>query len=253
MWDNPDALNRISRAILLLTLLFSVWLGGRALLESLFPFRQVVVIGADHASTRQAVKNLIAHMPGGFFSMDLETVQSEFVGLPWVRQADVRRLWPGRLEVVLEEHRAAAAWNDRATLDIDGEVFPVEPSRDLPRIYAADGMEREVARRFGEFSEIIKPLGMGIEQLVVTARQSWRVRLSGGISVELGRERINERLARFARVYPQTLTLVGGIQRVDMRYPNGFAAQIDSHGKHERSQGGQVNWGEQVKQQAGRA
>lgn len=227
MWDNPDALNRLTRLILGLTLVFAVWTAGRAGLEGLFPFRQVTVTGASHAATRQAVKALVPKLPGGFFSMDLAAAQAGLERLPWVRKADVRRLWPGRLVVVLEEHRAAAAWNDRATLDVHGEVFPVAPQRHLPRIFAADGMEREVARRFGEFSATVQPLGLRVDQLVVTARQSWRVRLSGGISVELGRERINERLARFARVYPQALAATGPIQRADMRYPNGFAAQID--------------------------
>lgn len=227
MWDNPDALNRLTRLILGGTLAFTLWTAGRAGLEDLFPFRQVTVTGAGHAATRQAVQALVPKLPGGFFSMDLAAAQTALERLPWVRRADVRRLWPGRLVVELEEHRAAAAWNDRATLDVHGEVFPVAPQRQLPRIFAADGMEREVARRYGEFSTIVRPLGLRVDQLVVTARQSWRVRLSGGISVELGRERIQERMARFAQAYPQALAATGAILRVDMRYPNGFAAQVD--------------------------
>jgi cell division protein FtsQ len=145
--------------------------------------------------------------------------------LPWVRHADVRRLWPGRLVVHLEEHRAAAAWNDRALLDTHGEVFEGAAWRGVPRFYAPEGMEREVARRYGEFARIVAPLGMRVEQLVVSARQSWRVRLTGGVSVELGREKLNERLHRFARFYPKAVAAVGPILRVDMRYPNGFAGE----------------------------
>ena len=176
---------------------------------------------------------MVPKMSGGFFSMDLAAVQAGFQALPWVRRVDVHRVWPGRLVVSLEEHQAAAAWNDRASLNSHGEVFPVEPAAGLPRIYAPDGMEKILFRRHGEFAQILSPLGMRVEKVVVTARQSWRVRLSGGITVELGRDRINERLTRFTQAYPQAIAAVGPFQRADMRYPNGFAAQVDnrSHGR----------------------
>ncbi len=248
MWDNPDALNRISRLILLATVLFALWIIGRAGLEAMFPFRQVNVVGADHADTRIEARKLAATLSGGFFSMDLHKVHADFEKLPWVRQAQVRRLWPGRLVVELTEHRAAAAWNDRATLDTQGEIFPVMPWTGLPRFYAPEGMQQEVARRYGEFAREVRPMGLRIEQIVVSARMSWRLRLAaakplqdvqcgepgpgaaeflrcGSISVELGRERLDERLARFARFYPQAVAAVGSIPRVDMRYPNGFAGE----------------------------
>lgn len=225
MWDNPDALNRLSRLILLLTVLFALWSAGGALLEKIFPFRQISVIGARHAETRAEAWKLTRALSGGFFSIDLHRMHADFVALPWVRQAQIRRLWPGRLVIDLTEHQAAAAWNDHSTLDTHGEIFPVQPWTGLPRIYAPEGMQLEVARRYGEFAKLVQPLGVRIEQIVVSARLSWRIRLAGGISIELGRERLNERLARFARFYPQAIAAVGPIQRVDMRYPNGFAGE----------------------------
>lgn len=225
MWDNPSALNRLSGLLLIAALAYGFWLTGRAALETLFPVRAVSIVGAMHPETRQGVEELTPRLLGGFFSIDLEGAHAAYEQLPWVRQAEVRRIWPNRLEVRLEEHRTAAAWNDRAMLNTHGEVFPVAPIDGLPRLYAPDGMEREVARRFGEFSALVAPLDTRIERIVVSARQSWRLRLSDGISVELGRERLDERLARFVEFYPRAVGLVGPMQRVDMRYPNGFAGE----------------------------
>jgi cell division protein FtsQ len=254
MWDNPAALNRISRLILLATLLFALWVMGRAALDQMFPFRQITVIGADHAETRTAAKQLAHKLAGGFFSMDLQAVHGQFGHLPWVRQTQIRRLWPGRLVIELSEHRAAAAWNDRATLNTQGEIFPVTPWTGLPRLYAPEGMEHEVARRYGEFAALLKPMGARVDQLVVSARMSWRLRVAvagpsqggqcspsgdskargrfscGGvgespINIELGRDRMGERLGRFTRFYPQAVAAVGPILRVDMRYPNGFSGE----------------------------
>ncbi len=238
MWDNADALTRLGRLILLATLLFAVWIVGRVALEAAFPFRQVSVVGANHADTQIAAKKLVRNLGGGFFSMNLQQVHRDFEALPWVRQAQVRRLWPGRLVIELDEHRAAAAWNDRATLDTHGDTFPVQPWTGLPRIYAPEGMQRELARNYGEFAALVKPMNLRIEQVVVSARLSWRVRLSDGngsqsaISIELGRDRLVERLARFTRFYPQALAAVGPMHRVDMRYPNGFAGEPQPTGNH---------------------
>ncbi|MDP2833575.1 MAG: cell division protein FtsQ/DivIB [Pseudomonadota bacterium] len=234
MWNDPVALNRLTRLILAATLLFALWTLARAGAENLAPFGRVSVIGAGQAETRVAAKAALGQLRGGFFTLDLEVARVGFEQLPWVRRADIRRVWPGRLAIVLEEHHAAAAWNDRALLNTHGEVFAVTAMDKylgrLPRLYAPEGTERETARRYGEFVALAQPLGMRVEQIVVTARQSWRVRLngegSGTVLVELGREHLSERLARFARFYPQAVATLGPITRADMRYPNGFAAQM---------------------------
>jgi cell division protein FtsQ len=241
MWNDPTALNRLTRVILLATLLFAVWTVGRAAAETLAPFWRVSVVGAGQEETRVAARETLGKLRGGFFTLDLMAAREKFERLPWVRHADIRRVWPGRLAIVLEEHRAAAAWNDRALLNTHGEVFAVaamEKYLGLPRLYAPEGTEREIARRYGEFVAQASPLGMRVEQIVVTRRQSWRVRLHGGeqgnpggnpagsVVVELGRDHLSERLARFAHFYPQAVATLGPIARADMRYPNGFAAQV---------------------------
>jgi len=225
MWDNPAALNRLSGWIVAVAVLFALWVGGRGALESLFPFQQVTVVGAVQSHTREAVRQLTPKLVGGFFSMDLEAAHAAYEQLPWVRRAEVRRLWPGRLLVTLEEHRPAAAWNDRAILNTHGEIFQVAPWEGLPRLYAPEDMEKEVARRYGEFVAQAARIDLRVEQVVMSARQSWRIRLSGGINVELGRERLGERLDRFVRFYPLAVAAVGPLRRVDMRYPNGFAGE----------------------------
>lgn len=226
MWDNPAALQRLTGWIVAVTVLFTLWVAGRAALEQLFPLRQVTVLGAAQHETEAAVRELTPRLVGGFFSMDLNATHAAFEAIPWVRHAEVRRLWPGRLMVTLEEHVPAAAWNDRAILNTHGEIFQVAPWEGLPRLYAPEGMEKEVARRYGEFVAQAARIDLRVEQVVMSARQSWRIRLSGGINVELGRERLQERLERFVRFYPLAVASVGPLRRIDMRYPNGFAGEI---------------------------
>lgn len=229
MWDNPAALTLITRLILLATVLFAVSMALRQATESWLPFRQVEIQGAKQVQTRQSVPQIVGRLHGGFFSLDLEGARLAFESLPWVREASVRRIWPGRLIVTLEEHVPAAAWNDLAMLNVQGEVFPVRPRSGLPRVHAPEGMEREVATRYGEFARLLGEGGWRITAIQVDARNAWQLQLQGGVTVDLGRERQVERLGRFVTFYPLAADQVGAARRVDMRYPNGFAVLAASN------------------------
>lgn len=244
MWDNPIALTRLTRVLIAATLLFSVYLVGRQVAEIALPFSRVEVLGANRAETREAVPHVINRLQGGFFSLDLEGARNAFELLPWVREAAVRRVWPGTLVIELTEHVPAAAWNELSILNTRGEVFAVRPWAGLPKVSAPEGSEREVASRMGDFSQMLKPAGWEIAALRVDARQAWQVALKPAkaatgdapsdvradktVVIELGRERLSERVKRFVVFFPQVEVLAQGDQRVqsvDMRYPNGFAVR----------------------------
>ena len=184
MWDNPDALNRLSRLILAATVLFALWIMGRAALESLFPFRQVTVLGANHAETRDggAAVGATARRRLLLDGSARGACRSSSACPGCARRrcaGSGRDVWSSNWR----EHSPAAAWNDRATLNTHGEIFPVTPWTGLPRLYAPEGMEREVARRYGEFAALVKPMDISVEQIVVSARLSWRVRLHPAASM----------------------------------------------------------------------
>jgi cell division protein FtsQ len=129
--------------------------------------------------------------------------------------------------VELTEHVPAAAWNAQAMLDVHGEVFPVRPYAGMPRIYAPDAMALEVAHRYGEFARALAPMNLKIDSVQVSARHAWRLRLDNGLVVELGRERLSERMRRFVATYGQVEAKAGKLAYVDLRYPNGFAIRLN--------------------------
>lgn len=225
MWDNPAALNRVSVSLLLLTLGFAGWSAARQAAEHWLPIRAVEVRGAAHQETRNGIRPVVGALSGGLFSADLEAARQGFEALPWVRSATVKRMWPDSLVVELEEHIPAAAWNGLAVLSVHGEVFPVAPWSGLPDFRAPEGMEKEVATRYGEFASRLAPHGWRVAGLRVDGRRAWQIRLADGVTVDLGRERLNDRLRRFVTFYPMVTARAAGIRRVDMRYPNGFAVQ----------------------------
>jgi cell division protein FtsQ len=168
---------------------------------------------------------------GNFLGADLGAVRRALETLPWVRRVEVRRVWPDRLEVALEEHVALARWGDSALVNTLGERFAAESDARLPVLAGPAGTEALVAGRYRRFAELVAPLGEAPERVILTARHAWQLRLSGGLALELGRdsaaEPVERRLARFVAAYPQTLARIARRHEyVDLRYPNGFALRV---------------------------
>jgi cell division protein FtsQ len=211
-------------------------LGAAAALErsGAFPLNTIRVVGdVEHVSVGQVIAALQGRVRGSFFSVDLDSVRSLFETLPWVRRAQVRRLWPDGLEVRLEEHVPLARWGqarESRLVNTYGEPFTGRAEAALPVLSGPPASEAAVARRYAEFRRALEPLGLEPRSVVLSARYAWQLQLSNGVTVKLGRDRekddVAERLARFVSVYPYTVGKTGrGLDYVDLRYPNGFAVR----------------------------
>lgn len=229
MWDNHQLLRRIANVLLIASmgvLLYSVWLWFSH--SPYLPIKQIRVEGEFERLSGEQIRFVAENeLKGMFFTVDLDSTRQAFEKLPWVRRASVRRQWPDRLEVSLEEHKAIARWSDTHLLSIRGERFEALADDALPRVTAPAGSEKEIAARLVRFADILASAGLKPQALTMAARQAWEIRLQNGILLRLGRVSVEERLQRFAEQWTQTLsTLSQDIDYVDLRYPNGFAVRL---------------------------
>jgi cell division protein FtsQ len=181
-------------------------------------------------TTKQEIEAAARGRVGGnFFAVDPAGVRAALEQLPWVRRVSVRRTWPDRLEVTLEEHVALARWGDDALVNTYGERFSGRTEQALPMFLGPAGTELEVARRYARFARLVAPLGAELERVVLTPRYAWQLRLASGLHIMLGRDADagESRLQRFVDAYPATLGKIARRhEHVDLRYPNGFALRV---------------------------
>ena len=194
------------------------------------PLRDVQVAGDFRHLDRAVLQaRLTPFLDAGFFGIDVAAVQRSVQDMPWVDRVSVRRVWPDRLVVQVQEQRAVARWGESAYLNPRGEVFePARPIAEsgLPRLDGPAGRGRQVLAAYRRMSDILAGLRLGIDELRQDPRRAWHLRLSNGVAVELGRARPQQRLARFVAVYPALLVSgQAGITAVDLRYSNGFAVR----------------------------
>jgi cell division protein FtsQ len=228
MWDKPQALNWIANLLYALAAVMLLYAALFVVVHlPIFPLREVRVEGELHHVTREQLK-LIAerHLKGNFFTLDLMKTRDAFEKLPWARNVSVRRRWPDRLEVVVEEHREIARWGNIALVNSYGELFQAASDSDLPVFYGPGDGAREVAEHYALFSRILGVPGLKIAQLSLSPRRAWTIGTDQGMVIEIGREHVQQRLQKFAGVYEQTLgSLEREVRYADLRYPNGFAVR----------------------------
>jgi cell division protein FtsQ len=174
---------------------------------------------------------LAGRVAGNFFGVNLDEVRHLVAELPWVRSVEVRREWPDRLVVRVEEHRPLGRWPGARLVSERGELFDGTSDAVLPQLAGPAGSEREVTRRFLAMRELVAPLGVEPVQVALSARYAWQVKLSNGLVLELGRDQarspVEERLARFVAAYPRIVAALNRrLDYVDLRYPNGFAIRV---------------------------
>jgi len=212
-----------------------------ALRHPLFSISGISVQGdVTHNSAVTLRANVAPRLAGNFFTVNLADAREAFEAVPWVRKAVVRREFPNRLRVRLEEHRPVALWGtdgEARLVNSFGEVFEanlgdVEPE-ELPRLAGPDDQAPQVLAMFHALKPLFEPLDLGVDRLTLTARGSWQLELDSDAVIELGRGTTEEVLARTQR-FVQTLNQVTSrygrrpeaLVSADLRHVEGYAVRL---------------------------
>ena len=148
--------------------------------------------------------------------------------IPWVREATVRRRFPDAVEVTLETHEPLARWNEGSLVSTRGEVFAADYDGPLPRFHGRESAAPRMASEYATIVRMVAPLGATVTDVTLSPRGAWQVALDSGIVLELGRDDIEARLARFAAAWPQVGARGAASKHADLRYPNGFALAVEA-------------------------
>ncbi|MEX8520016.1 MAG: cell division protein FtsQ/DivIB [Leptothrix sp. (in: b-proteobacteria)] len=242
-----------ANALLALTLLAVVGVALVWLVQlPLFSFSQISIEGeVQHTSDLSVRMHALPRLVGGYFTMDLKKTRAAFEAVPWVRRALVRRVWPNRLVVELEEHHPVAYWERDAGDDLmvnqQGEVFEVNlgdvDDDNLPTLRGPQGSAPLVLDMLQRLTPVFRPLGASIDKLALSERGSWRLTLDGGTVLELGRGQPGEvlqRTQRFAGTVTQITSRFGHhqVEYADLRHNEGYALRLIGMGTVDSAKAG---------------
>lgn len=180
---------------------------------------------------------LQGRLNGNFLTLSLSRICTSLEGLPWVRQASVRRVWSSQLAITLAEQNPVALWgaSGREWVNAEGEVFaahlPVGAQSvppDLPRLFGPPQTSAYLLQYYAESRQLLAQLSLTPVSLTFSERMALEMRLSNGMVLKLGREEMDgvssmRRLRRFVAAYPRFVASRQQLPAsVDLRYSNGF-------------------------------
>ena len=252
LWNHPGRMQKLSRFLLrcfavMVCVGILVWLSQRPV----FALRQVViepVVGQTlkHINKPVVKQQVLETVQGNFFSVRLEDVKRGFESMPWVRHANVRRVWPNGLIVSIEEQKPFGTWggaDSHTLMNTHGELFAgrisdVGDGIQLIDFSGPEDASKEVMRLYEKANAWFKSWNTEVKSLTLSDRYAWHVKLSNGMKVEFGRDEENsdktlteDRVARLFKYWPQFQEKwANRVDAIDLRYANGFAVHLASAG-----------------------
>lgn len=244
-----------SGTLLLLAILWmALWLGGflpriqasgdrftkQRLMSMGFVVKHVDVVGEGRISEKQVRAALGVHAGDYLFDMDIENAQTRVQNLSWVNTAVVRRLWPDRVVVHVNERRPFALWQDHGLIKVVDNtgivITDAQPSEfaSLPLVVGAGAAENA-----GAFLDVLSThenLRLRTEAIVYVSERRWDVVLKeGGARILLPAENPQEALARLD-VYEREHGVLGlDLARIDMRVGGRLTLQTSDVKRTNRS------------------
>jgi cell division protein FtsQ len=238
-------MNGVAAVIVSAVLLALTWQAVKwATRSPMFTVRAIALDAVLERTSVAAVRaTALPRLTGNFFSIDLEAARAAFEAVPWVRRAVVRRVWPNRLAVSLEEHQAAALWQGEGQrkerlVNTHGEVFEASVKAlgdedQLPTLAGADANSAQMLALHQRLNASLSPIEQQVQTLRLSSRGSWHAELAGGAKLELGRgtdDEVVARVDRLARTLVQVSSRFGDKARAlvaaDLRHPDGYALRL---------------------------
>lgn len=254
MFSDARLTNFIANTLALLAVLAMlvggvVWIGQRPYFAidriQIEPMQTDTLNYVSPASVRATIAGRLS---GNFFSVSLDDTRELIETVPWVRHAQIRRVWPDALSVRIEEQQPLALWNENQMINTWGEAFTANQGEladdaSLPQLNGPATSERLVVQRYAEIARWFAPLNLRVQEVTLSPRYAWEVRLSDGMHLSLGRDPAADvadphgrsgalpfaaRIERFVQAWPNLAERLDGraITNADLRYSNGFAITL---------------------------
>lgn len=219
---------RIVRALLIIMVLSAIgWLVAQ---NSSLLFKPVktyqIVTPLTNVKTSDIDLIMRPYLGQSFWDLSLESIQAELTRLDWVAQATVKRSWPDRVYVSIEEQKPVARWGQAGLVNHSGTVFYPRDMSLFADFVLLDGpleASAQMLLHLKQYQTQLEPLGFTIAGLKRQVDGVWRVQLLNGYELVLDANQSDASIQRFMRAYPKlSADLRKSATVYDLRYSNGF-------------------------------
>jgi cell division protein FtsQ len=186
-----------------------------------FGVKRITVTGRVHATDSAITAALAAGSDTMMLGFDTDAAKARLEAVPWIRHAQVMRLLPSTLQVVVEERTPHAIWqNQGQTYVVDAEGAVLAPAlreayADLPLV-VGEGAAKHAAQLFGQLTPYSE-LARDVTAAIRVGDRRWTLKLASGIEIMLPDDNIGEALTSLTKLERERGVLTREIAAVDLR------------------------------------
>lgn len=197
-------------------------------LKGLMPIRYVRVEGEIRNLDAEAFERALLPLTQvGYLLVDMRGIENAAKSFPWLDRVQVTRLWPDTLLLKIVEQKPVARTRDGSLINDRGGRFSpgnIQAYAKLPMLDGPPGQEKQLLNTLYLLNGKLNQKGMRVDALRLTGRRAWSAHLTSGMEIEFGKQDPVLALERLLGLLPRLgEARAAALQKVDLRYPNGFA------------------------------
>jgi cell division protein FtsQ len=162
--------------------------------------------------------------------LDAATVRDKLRTNPWIADATILKLYPGRLQIDITERSAFALWQQDGRLAViadDGAVLEPYVSRRFVTLPLVVGKGAETrAKDFLALLDRYPQVRSVTKAAIFVGERRWNLRLKGGLDIRLPENDIGNALASLSKFDKEDRLFSRDIVAVDMRLPDRLTVQL---------------------------
>jgi cell division protein FtsQ len=205
--------------------------GARSLaIAAGFGVKRITIEGQQHVTDAELAAALGAGSGSMILAFDTDAAKQRLEHVPFIKHAQVMRLLPSTLQVVIEERVPFAVWQSKGktyVIDAEGNVLAPavrEAYADLPLV-VGDGAEKHAAalvKTLAPFDELDRQLLAAIR----VGDRRWNLKLTSGVDILLPDDAVTDALETLLRLDHERGLLKRNIAAVDLRLADRVSVRL---------------------------
>ncbi|MFU8787646.1 MAG: cell division protein FtsQ/DivIB [Methylobacter sp.] len=192
------------------------------------PIKYVRTEGVFQYLSKDEIKAaLLPLVTAGFFEADMQAIHQAVSELTWVDTVAVKRVWPDAIDIKIREKRPYVRWGPQRLVSTRGEIITPKDMGPFANLLLLQGPELQQLKTVEIMKGVNTALAdqaMRMAEFTINDRWAWKIKLTTGLEILLGRNEQLKKLQRFLKTLDVLgQELVEQMAIVDLRYPNGYA------------------------------
>jgi cell division protein FtsQ len=162
--------------------------------------------------------------------LDAATVRDKLKANPWIADATILKLYPGRLQINITERSAFALWQEDGRLSViadDGAVLEPYVSRRFVTLPLVVGKGADIrAKDFLALLDRYPQVRAVTKAAIFVGERRWNLRLKDGLDVRLPESDVGNALAALSKLDKEEKLFSRDIVAIDMRLPDRLTVQL---------------------------